>query len=675
MTTIYDIAQGLYYDLSDTIPLSLEKFSPFEFTVGEISLPVKFPFTKRNTKAMGLPNNINRLAHPTTSRDVLVSHGSFQRNGQLTISKAKEGAYIEGTIVFANSVFYRKAHNTAMEDIFNIERTDYITAAGWTEYFAKVMTGYSRDDFFVFEVLCNDVLTNKTYGKLNEVEHYALNPDRVVMGRLKHILQSVVEIEYDGEPLQVTLLSGHNITPFLKLSFVLTKLFEYFGYTLNQDALFETPLYHSLTVLNNTADTIVSGRLNYSMLVPTCSAAEFLKSVSVLLGCGFSFSGNIATTILSNDKYSSTPQGQISDFTKHLNSTPEVIYRNKQALVLNANLLSKDLSYRIPYSQNPNIYTYLDLGANFTDEQYIQFNSDDGIRYITLQQASDLARMRYALNNQFPWPSDYAHDGIDLSITDAIDSTNSSVWINYLDSDVKWHYQKITTLFGKTASNTLKIGNHAQEHSLSSQHIVLPDITENLLEGIIYNPLQDTEIFPKTFIGDIRRLNSKLSVEETDGGDKKECPIMFAYYRKGVVQQPAQDPGTYIYAVHFYGSSHSNGITYNPTTEANEYFEASINFAGWKGVYNRSYQQLARVLSKSPIEVKASLNLPLHELDYIESGNPVLIHGNLLLPKSLKYTLENNRARVTEAVFRTLRDYISEDEIDEQALNQQILNQ
>jgi hypothetical protein len=150
---------------------------------------------------------------------------------------------------------------------------------------------------------------------------------------------------------------------------------------------------------------------------------------------------------------------------------------------------------------------------------------------------------------------------------------------------------------------------------------------------------------------------------------------MFAYYRKGVVQQPAQDPGTYIYAVHFYGSSHSNGITYNPTTEANEYFEASINFAGWKGVYNRSYQQLARVLSKSPIEVKASLNLPLHELDYIESGNPVLIHGNLLLPKSLKYTLENNRARVTEAVFRTLRDYISEDEIDEQALNQQILNQ
>ncbi len=687
MTTIYDIAQGLHYDLSETIPLNLEKFSPFEFTVGEISLPVKFPFTKRNTKAMGLVNNINLLAHPKTSREVLVSHGSFQRNGQLTILKAKEGDYIEGNIIFSNSVFYRKAHNTAMEDIFNIERTDYSTAEGWTEYFAKVMTGWNgiQDDFRVFEVLCKDPLSNRVYGRLNELSHMPLNPNRVLLGKLKHINQIQVNIIYDGEPLQVTLLPGHNITPFLTLNYVIGTIFNHFGYTINLNLLRSNiPFYDDITVLNNTSDTIVGGRLNYSMLVPTCSAAEFLRSVSLLLGCGFSFNGKDVVPVLAEQKYAAQPIDNIKpkDFTHYLSSPYEVIFESKKSLVLSSNAINEELSYKIPLNQTPDILTYNDLNEYFTENTHIQFDSDDGIKYILYQQPEELARIRYALTSDFSWPASYSGSrGIDLSLTEALRTTKNNNFLNFFDQPNVYHYQKIVALFGSQTPSNFKVENHAAEYKVEGKHTLIPDIIESILERRdyvslnYYDPFQDEEIFPKAFIGDIRRLNSRLSIEEEEGGDKKDCPIMFAYARRGVVKIPAQDPGTYVWAVHFYGSSSTNDITFDPATEANEYIEASLNFSGWKGVYNRSYKQLARVLSKSPIEIKASLNLPLNELDYIESGNPVLIQGNLLLPKSLKYTLENNRARVTEAVFITLRNYIDEDEIDEQALNQQILNQ
>jgi hypothetical protein len=420
------------------------------------------------------------------------------------------------------------------------------------------------------------------------------------------------------------------------------------------------------------------------MLVPTCSAAEFLRSVSLLLGCGFSFNGKDVVPVLAEQKYAAQPIDNIKpkDFTHYLSSPYEVIFESKKSLVLSSNAINEELSYKIPLNQTPDILTYNDLNEYFTENTHIQFDSDDGIKYILYQQPEELARIRYALTSDFSWPASYSGSrGIDLSLTEALSTTKNNNFLNFFDQPNVYHYQKIVALFGSQTPSNFKVENHAAEYKVEGKHTLIPDIIESILERRdyvslnYYDPFQDEEIFPKAFIGDIRRLNSRLSIEEEEGGDKKDCPIMFAYARRGVVKIPAQDPGTYVWAVHFYGSSSTNDITFDPATEANEYIEASLNFSGWKGVYNRSYKQLARVLSKSPIEIKASLNLPLNELDYIESGNPVLIQGNLLLPKSLKYTLENNRARVTEAVFITLRNYIDEDEIDEQALNQQILNQ
>lgn len=671
MTSIYDIALGQYYELGEAIKLNLEKFSPFELSVGEVSLPVKLPFTKRNVKLTGFSDRLNSLTFPPIKRSVLLTHLSYQRNGELTVNRVKEGNYIEATIVFANSVFYRNAHATSMEQLFNVEREDYIDAADWTEYFAKVMTGYAQDDFLVFEVLCKDTLSNEPYAKLNKLEHVPLNQNTVVLGRLNNILQDVVEIEYDGEPIEVTLLPGHNITPFLKVSYALTRIFSEFGYTLNFGGLDNNIHFQNLAVLNNTADTIVAGRLNYSMLVPTCTVAEFLKSISVILGCGFSFSGTQATLVFYNNKFNPNNGDTFADFTPYLSANPVIEYRNNQSLTLSSKALKEELIYRIPLQQQIYTLDYSDLSSDdlFTENEYLQFISDDGIRYISRRQSLVEARINYTLKNNFTWPNNYATTGVRLSIEDARDSAKYNLFENFFSEQNITHYKKITIPFVTSIADSLTVGNHSDTHQVTSPHQALPDIAQYLISNIL-----DNEIFPKTYIGEVRRLNSRLSFEIEQGGTPRECPIMFAFSRRGTVKLPAVDPGTYFYAVHFYGSSTHTDIIETPD-EVGEYTEMSLNFGGWKGVYNNFYQQFYRILSNSPVEVSASLNLPVQELNYIDAGNPILIHGTPLSPTSIKFILQNGRAKVVQALFRTLVDYINEAELDDQNINQQILNQ
>ncbi|MDD2279787.1 MAG: hypothetical protein PHS05_12085 [Bacteroidales bacterium] len=676
MTQIIDKESGLHFDLSDRIPIAIERFSPFELTVGEISLPIKLPFTENNLLILDHPDRFDSLFDKKIKKEVVVVNTFFQRGAEFTLIRVDGENFIEGVVVFETSVFYRKAHNTQMPVVFNVTRDDYTTAAGWVEHMGKVMTGLVSDDFFVFEVLCKDQISDRKYAYLNQIEHRYIGstPDMVDLGGLRHSRTVGFWVKYDGVDTRVTTLIGHNVTPFLKLDYVLNKIFTHFGYTFDNEELLENPHYQFAAVLNNTADSIVSGSLNYSMLVPTSSVAEFLKSVSVLLGCGFAFAGKTVKPILYNNHLKQAVDTSTLDFTKYIAKRPRIVYRESKSLSLSSAVVAESLVFNIPYDNEliPQPISFSELENNWPEDQFMQFYADTGIRHIGIQQAIDCAEIAYSLTNSFTWPAtyeDYNNNGVVLSRTNARNSTKYVQFQNFSTDKIR-HFQKIISKFTSDVSAELKVGDFASSHTLSSPHSTLPDITQFIVE--LTDWVQE-EIFPKTYIGEVRRLRSRISIDRESDEVIPECPIMFAFNRKGVYKKELQGGGGYTYLVFFYGSSTHTDIL--PTVdEVGEYSEMSLHFDGWRGIYYTCYRELSRILLNSPVELRVPLNLPLQNIDYVDRGVKVLISGQLLKPVSIRYELGRNEVRIIEAVFETLKSYLDPEEVNTNDIDQQILN-
>lgn len=677
MAVITDNETGNVFDLNGNIPIGIEKFSPFELTIGEVSLPLKLPYTNKNIMTLGWPNRIEGLFKKKTQRSVLVTNSFFQRKAELTLVRVEEGKYIEVVIVFEISVFYKKAHNTQMPKVFNVTRNDFPSVEKWVEHLGKVMTGYATDDFFVFEVLCTDSISDRKYAKLNEIE-YRWNADlanEVNLGLLKRINQTGMWIEFKGELVFVYLLPGHNITPFLKISYVLEKIFNYFGYEFDDQELTSNPHYPFLAVLNNTADAIVSTPLKYDILVPTSSVAEFLKAAAVILGCGFSFIGKTAKAVLYKNHLDPKHNSQYTDFSNFIAQKPTIIYNNQKSLKLSANTAGDSLEFNVPFDQlSTPPDTFENMGYQYTLRVWTQFETDIGIRQILYQQPEVCGRISYCLSSNFTWPATtelYKNYGLRYSSeSDVIDSVKLSHF-NGFNNTRKAHFSKIITPFIQSLSSEYVVGTFPNSQSLSSPHLALRDIVQNLLNEDLNDYYND--LLPKAHIGDVRRLNSRISLEESKDNSVPECPIMFAYYRKGVLERNAQSGGIN-YIVCFYGSSTHTDILLTDDG-LGQYSEQSLSFDGWRGIYYTYYRELSRVLEKSNLEIKVTLNLPITELDYVDTGKPVLIYGQPCQPISLRYELRPLEIKVIEALFRTIRDYPSEDEINISELNQQILNQ
>jgi len=156
MTSIIDILTGLRFDLPEKIGISILKTSPFELAQGSISLPSNFPWTDKNVKILGFPDRIEKVVMPKKSFDVAIRTGTYERKGTLNILRVVPKKYIETTIVFEESSFYAKCHNTIVNELFNEIRDDYDVETNgieqarlnWISYLQDVTIGKAgRDDW------------------------------------------------------------------------------------------------------------------------------------------------------------------------------------------------------------------------------------------------------------------------------------------------------------------------------------------------------------------------------------------------------------------------------------------------------------------------------------------------------------------------------------------------
>lgn len=83
----------------------------------------------------------------------------------------------------------------------------------------------------------------------------------------------------------------------------------------------------------------------------------------------------------------------------------------------------------------------------------------------------------------------------------------------------------------------------------------------------------------------------------------------------------------------------------------------NLKIAGEDGLYERFWKKWDMVIQNSNQTVNCILNLTLTQLQMLNMCTPKLLFNQPVFIERIKCKIGNNKFEITEAVFRTLREY------------------
>ncbi len=260
---------------ADFLP-ELSRTNPFLTDEGSQSIPLTLPASDHNMKLIRFPYRITASNRPVRKLAAILSEGTSWMRGTLYIDKANPIDGIECTFYTNEGQLYEKMKDIRLNDIAwpKIEGSGFgyeSRARYWMDKFLDIMEGrqVQPDEYYIFSVQTDqDFIPEK------------IPSDKIEFTR-KLILN---ETQYDGTSLSFTAYEaqkykesdtvftvpvGYGITPFLRLGYVLRIVMAHIGYVLESNIFDTDTSLKRLVILNNTADSICNGYLDFSQLLPT----------------------------------------------------------------------------------------------------------------------------------------------------------------------------------------------------------------------------------------------------------------------------------------------------------------------------------------------------------------------------------------------------------------------
>lgn len=338
------------FDFQDGYSFTITLFNQLLTDQGDRSTPITLPATPNNLRLIGYANRIDAYNKPKTEIKTIFQNGSWSVRTMLIIHQATHKT-IDATLYFNRGTFYSLTDEKKLSDI-NLntieapqeiensqEREDYLINLLRAEYF----TPNPDSPYCVAQVLTSETNDQQLYDQGGTVEHITDRPfilnghvenSRTWHDKNNNITKfSTLEGEYarkieDGNtPIRIE--KGYGMTPFLKLSYVLKKLFwQYGGYQLNLSVLGNLLDSNNsgggwVVLVNNVADAIYTGELNLSQLLPDIEIKEFLKKIEMTYVGKFIINDitRTATFLSYNFALTNTPK---KDLTAVLASEPTI---------------------------------------------------------------------------------------------------------------------------------------------------------------------------------------------------------------------------------------------------------------------------------------------------------------------------------------------------------------
>lgn len=280
-------------DLGKDPSLEIDNSSPIFSNKGSMSVPVTFPKSPKNQRLLGFPGRTDRNHKIINDQKVTVLDGPIMRHGVMNIISGE----IEANIGFDEGEAYAKMSEVKLADmdglpVYAPEGDDTVSAV--IAHLTAVMKGEVSTDYCVFPTITT-LEENTDTGK---AEYYmALNEMGDVNGT-EALLGSAarkMKVKIDNELAEIDMPAGYGISPFIRLHVLLDLIWKYLGYTLVENPFAQHPQLKQLCILNNTYDTIVTGKIDYKHLMPDCTIEDVLDMIWGRFGARYFVDSNTLT--------------------------------------------------------------------------------------------------------------------------------------------------------------------------------------------------------------------------------------------------------------------------------------------------------------------------------------------------------------------------------------------
>ena len=255
-------------DLNHDISITLKYASPIFNTIGDYTYPFKIPVTVRNVSILGFKHRIENTQSPYREYDAaLEMNGVLLLRGKLRILKADASVY-EATLFMDKGDFHYRTKNLSLQDI------DFGELTFATEELKMDYINSCTGKVYPERNICFPQVLNESY--------YPEPPEIASLHYFNFYSGGNLYYFADSETRSI-------LVPMLYLRFVLKKVFEHIGYTLDDSFFTSDPAYNSMVLFNAVdCNTLVSGYFSYSKLklllnyhLPVMKISDFLSQLEL----------------------------------------------------------------------------------------------------------------------------------------------------------------------------------------------------------------------------------------------------------------------------------------------------------------------------------------------------------------------------------------------------------
>lgn len=588
----------------------IEEKSPIFNEEGSQSIATTIPSSAHNLQITGFIHRTDINQKPLQNQRASVSDGVYHRTGKLNIVSASKSEGITFNIGFAESELYRIWNAVSLQSLklptYTPEAPDPTRPSSPVARLCSELLSPTRDPNLPFEIF-------QVVLSINIEEEDAPKPtsrsfifpdkesDKVSKTYLEIINKSwqarTETVIVNGEKLEIELPEGYGCTPFLKVSYILERIFQAYGYKVVENPFATHHQLSRLVVLNNAVDACVKGTLRYADLMPGCTINEFMQALWCRFGLLFFVNSNTKEVRLKFIR-DILNEPHTEDWTSLKAAWPTIHYEEPRQLKLSAatNVSGPSSHYtaRVP-TEN------FDL---FLDPYHHMVSQKKGatLRYDPLHGAfyrKDLATNgeEFAAYMFFPW--DKKHD---------------------------LAYKEITSIDECLPTATITIKSPENRRT-------------NQPEEKFFGPLY--------LFGKVHRYTTITSSDvELSNNVQTRTPLAFCFAFSGTHINGNQD----------FGSQFCQNQEGNPFTDAQgRQHDISLSFVGQYGLFNHFWREYDAMLRHAGHIIETELRLSTNKQMNPDFSKPILFDGQRVLPDLIHYKLPFKKSEPTTVRLRTLK--------------------
>lgn len=397
------------FDLQNDFSIEIEDTSPIYNERGSQSVPATLPASRNNLSLITHVHRPDSTYSPAPDTRVTVSDGVYNRIGKMNITQASKSGGIVSNIGFDESELYSEWNAVSLRSLSAPVIRPEGGTTGVISLLNSIMNETIVDDALsVFPICVSMPSHTTTVDDTETTTYYPEYINKIAKSENgSYFLQGAARQEtflINNEPVLTSVPEGYAISPFLKVSWILNLIFVRYGYTVLENPFSTHRQLSRLVVLNNMADSIVKGFIDYSDLLPDCTINEFLQALYCRFGMVYFVDGKNKTVNLKfiKDIISATPS---LNWSLLKSACPVINYAAAQQLKLSASTnISGPYTNLVAAPTSDSLDKFLKpfghVLSNNTAKGYLTYSLWDGFYYVR----NNLTGIREARSSDFfPW--------------------------------------------------------------------------------------------------------------------------------------------------------------------------------------------------------------------------------------------------------------------------------